>query len=202
MTMVNAPPKLLTIEDYIAYDDGTERRYELVDGELVVMPTESQVNSCIARYLLFEFAKYFPIYRLAYKDIEIETPGKRARCRLPDLLIHSQESYLAIASVNRAIIRLDMPPPDLVVEVVSPGKENTDRDYRYKHTEYAARAIPEYWIIDPQLQQITVCQWIDGKYEDKIYQDENPIGSFVIPDFNLSALQILAFGEERQTFSS
>jgi len=195
--MVTTPSKLLTIEDYIAYDDGTDNRYELVDGELVVMPNESDFNVFIAKLLFFELAKFLPVSLIAHKDTEIEVPGKRARCRLPDLLIHSQESYLAIAGANRAIIRLDMPPPDLVIEVVSPGKENTDRDYRYKHTEYAAGAIPEYWIIDPQRHQITVCQWIDGKYEDKIYQDENPIGSSVIPAFNLSALQILAFGKVR-----
>ncbi|WP_229642260.1 Uma2 family endonuclease [Waterburya agarophytonicola] len=29
------------------------------------------------------------------------------------------------------------------------GKVNQDRDYRYKRSEYAARGIAEYWIIDP-----------------------------------------------------
>ncbi|WP_367889252.1 Uma2 family endonuclease [Leptolyngbya iicbica] len=42
-----------------------------------------------------------------------------------------------------------MPAPLLVVEVVSPGKVNEDRDYRYKRSEYATRGIGEYWIIDP-----------------------------------------------------
>jgi Uma2 family endonuclease len=49
-----------------------------------------------------------------------------------------------------------------------PGKENRDRDYRYKHTEYAARCISEYWIIDPERQQVTVSLWVNGKYEDTI----------------------------------
>ena len=37
---------------------------------------------------------------------------------------------------------MDMPPPLLVVEVVSPKQEK--RDYSYKRTEYAARGIAEY----------------------------------------------------------
>ena len=57
------------------------------------MPTESNVNALIARFLLFEFAKYFLIQRIAFKDTEIAVTGKRVRCRLPDLLIHLEESY-------------------------------------------------------------------------------------------------------------
>ena len=36
-----ATEKLLTLEEYLAYDDGTENRYELEDGVLIRMPTES-----------------------------------------------------------------------------------------------------------------------------------------------------------------
>ncbi len=32
---------LLSLEEYLAYDDGTDNRYELVDGKLVAMPPES-----------------------------------------------------------------------------------------------------------------------------------------------------------------
>lgn len=41
---------LLTLEEYFAYDDGTENRYELVDGKLVLMPPESDRNNLIALY--------------------------------------------------------------------------------------------------------------------------------------------------------
>jgi Uma2 family endonuclease len=92
------------------------------------------------------------------------------------------------------IILRDMPPPALVIEVVSPGAENRDRDYRYKRTEYAARGIAEYWIVDPEMQQITLCLWVNGQYEDTVYTSNTPILSTVIPGFGLSSTQILAFG--------
>jgi Uma2 family endonuclease len=185
--------KLLTMEDYLAYDDGTDRRYELVDGELVEMPTESQVNVSIAKYLLFELAKYVPIALIAVAT-EVEVSGRRAKSRLPDLMVHSEESHAALSGGKRAILLRDMPPA-LVIEVVSPGQENHDRDYRYKRTEYAARGINEYWIIDPEMQQVTLCLWVNGQYEDTLYQGDTSIQSTVVPGFNLSANQILAFGQ-------
>ncbi|NJK28362.1 MAG: Uma2 family endonuclease, partial [Coleofasciculaceae cyanobacterium SM2_3_26] len=118
----SSPPKLLTMEEYLAYDDGTDVRYELVDGELVEMPTESPINASIAKFLLFELAKHLPIALLGLKDTEIETTGRRARCRLPDLIVHSEESRAALVGAKRSILTRDMMPPALVVEVVSPGQ--------------------------------------------------------------------------------
>jgi Uma2 family endonuclease len=186
-------PKLMTMEEYLAYDDGTDTRYELVDGELVEMPTESQGNLDIAKYLLFELAKHFPIALIAV-GTEVEVTGRRAKCRLPDILVHTEESRTALAGARRATLTRDMPPPAIVIEVVSPGQQNRDRDYRYKRTEYAARGIAEYWIIDPEIQQVTLCLWVNGQYEDTIYMGDTPLASTVIPSFKLSATQILAFG--------
>lgn len=196
--MVQTAPhasQTMTIEEYLVYDDGTDTRYELVNGKLVEMSIESNVNVLIARFLLFEFAKYFPIQRIASKDTEVAVTGKRASCRLPDLLIHSEDSYAALMSAKQAVLLPDMPPPSLIVEVVSPGKDNRDRDYRYKHTEYAARGVAEYWIVDPEVQEITLCLWVAGQYEDTVYEGDRKIQSTVIEAFDLSAAQILAFGQ-------
>lgn len=125
--MVQAVPQssqLMTTAEYLAYDDGTDTRYELVNGELVAMSTQSNINALIARFLLFEFAKYFPVERIASKDTEIAVTGKRASCRLPDLLVHSEVSYAALMSAKQAFILPDMPPPSLVVEVVLSGEED------------------------------------------------------------------------------
>lgn len=196
--MTQAVPRLsqlMTMEDYLTYDDGTDTRYELENGALIEMPTESTINALIARFLLFELAKYFPIQRIASKDTEIEVSGSRATCRLPDLLVHSEESYAALAGEKQSVLRHGMPAPSLIIEVVSPGKTNRDRDYRYKHTEYAARGVAEYWIIDPDEQRITLCLWVDGQYEDTLYEGDLSLKSTIIPDFNLSTAQILAFGQ-------
>ena len=191
MTKAAAPkPKIFTFEEYLAYDDSTDTRYELVDGELMEMPPESDDNNDVARRLFVELLKHALFNLVAYKDTEIEVSGRRARCRLPDLLLHTEESKAALKGAKRATITRDMPPPALVIEIVSPGATNRARDYRYKRTEYAARGITEYWIVDPEERQITVCKWVDGLYEDIVIRGSDCVQSNVVPSFGLNADQI------------
>ena len=190
-----AAKKLMTFKEYLTYDDGTDTRYELVDGELVEMPPESQENNDITKYLLFELAKHIPLALIAF-NTEIEVMGRRSQCRLPDLLVHTEESKVALRGATRATITREMPPPALVIEVVSPGAANRARDYRYKRTEYAARGIAEYWIVDPEMQQITVCKWVEGQYEDTAFTGSSRIESDLIPNWERSIEQIFAIAPE------
>jgi Uma2 family endonuclease len=185
---------LLTFDEYLAYDDGTDTRYELVDGELVAMPPESPENLNLARFILLQLLKHLPLERVVY-NTEVEVSGRRARCRVPDLLVHTEESAAALVGANRATITRDMPPPALVIEVVSPGEANRIRDYRYKRTEYAARGIAEYWIVDPEAHQVTVCQWVEGQYEDTVVQGDEAIRSTVVPALELTVNQLFGLGQ-------
>lgn len=187
---------LLTFDDYLAQTNGLEGRYELVNGALVNMPPESPENLEIAKGLMFALARSVPLALIAY-NTEIEVSGGRATCRLPDLVVHTEASKAAIQGTTRATITRDMPPPALVVEVVSPGEKNRTRDYRYKHTEYAARRIAEYWIIDPQQQQVTVCQWVEGCYENTVFTGTQPVISQVFPSIGLTAQQMLTLEQQR-----
>jgi Uma2 family endonuclease len=129
--------------------------------------------------------------------------GRRAKVRLPDLIVLSEDGYAAMTGQRSYTITQEMSVPVLVVEVVSRGQENREspevtlreRDYRYKRTEYAARGINEYWIIDPEMRQITICLWVDGQYEDKIFTGDMAILSTVVDGFALTAEQVLTFGQ-------
>jgi Uma2 family endonuclease len=105
------------------------------------------------------------------------------------------EELLTALSGKRATITQDMPSSALVVEVVSPGKINEDRDYRYKRSEYAARGILEYWIIDPQREQVTVLNLVDGFYEEALFQEDETVISITFPLLKLTAKQILTAGK-------
>ena len=183
--------QVLTFKDYLRHDDGTDKRYELVNGVLVEMPPESDENLSIARKLLLELIKHIPPDWVVW-GTEIEVTGRRATARIPDLLVHSEASKAALAGTTRATITRDMPPPALVVEVVSPGQANRERDYRYKHTEYGARGIAEYWIVDPETRQVTLCLWVNGQYEDRVYSGVEPLLSTMVPGFGLTVAEIFA----------
>ena len=189
MTIATKP---MTFEEYLTYDDGTDTRYELVNGELIAMPPESRLNIKIAIFLLIQFVKLgIPEDHIAMKT-QIAVSGSRATAREPDLMVLSEEGSIALEGARQSLITHNMPPPLLVVEVVSPKQEN--RDYRHKRTEYAGRQIPEYWIVDAIAQKITVLQWVDGLYEEQVYQGDQAIVSSQFSGLNLTAAQILVAG--------
>jgi Uma2 family endonuclease len=146
-----ATERRMTLAEYLEYDDGTDTRYELEDGVLVEMSSESPLNLGIAMLLALEFAKLgIPAYRLM-SGLGMEVESRKATARLPDLVVHSEASAEAAYSGVK-LLAADMPAPMLVVEVVS--SSDTDprsrkRDYEDKRAEYAQRGIPEYWIVDP-----------------------------------------------------
>ncbi len=186
-----AIPVRLTLDDYLNHDDGTDTRYELVAGELVAMPPEHRVNDRIAMVILQALMALFPPEQLSCKGTEMEVTGPRATVRLPDLMVLTDELVPLLESQNRSLIRQDMPPPLMVVEIVSPGKEAENRDYRYKRSEYGARGIPEYWIVDPGRGQVTILTLVDGFYEEAVYQRGDEVRSPTLPALSLTVDDIL-----------
>jgi Uma2 family endonuclease len=183
-----------TLAEYLVYDDGTDRRYELVNGELVDMSSESDLNNKIAIFLLLQFAQYISGAWLR-RGTEVVVSGSLVTSRVPDLMVLTEESAAALAGTTRSIILPDMPPPALVLEVVSPGKENENRDYRYKRSEYGARGITEYWIVDPARAQVVVLTLVEGLYEETIFQGSDRILSTLFPVLELTAQQVLQAGD-------
>jgi len=183
-----------TLEDYLNYNDGTDTRYELVNGTLVVIPTESRLNEQIALWLLTHFLALVPLSQLG-RGMEVAVSGRLVTARIPDLVVVSPELAIALAGAKRSLVGFDMLPPLLVVEVVSPGKENEDRDYRYKRSEYAARGIQEYWIVDPIAAKVTLLILETGLYEEQVFQGSDRILSPLFPQLNLITTQLLSAGE-------
>ncbi|MHC5774252.1 Uma2 family endonuclease [Nostoc sp.] len=187
ITLDKAASGNMTLEEFFNYDDGTDALYEFEDGKLLLMTAESEINRRIAMFILVCFVQLgIPAYRLSMK-MEIVTTGSRVR--VPDLVVFSEELATAMEGAKRSTVMPEMPPPLLVVEVVSPNQSS--RDYRYKRSEYAARGIAEYWIVDPIQQRVTVLEWVEGFYEEKVYLGDSAIATLVFADLKLTAAQIL-----------
>lgn len=181
--------KPMTLDEYLNYVDAADTAYELVDGELTAMPPESDSHDRIASFLYAYFLQLgIPYYRLSMKA-QIAVSGRLANARQPDVMILSEAAATALEGAKQRLITYDMPPPDMVVEIVSPQQEI--RDYRHKRTEYAGRHIPEYWIVDPILGQVTVLEWVDGLYEEQVFRETEAIISPLFPGLDLTVEQVV-----------
>jgi Uma2 family endonuclease len=144
-------------------------------------------------------SRLVPLKQLRHKT-EIEIPSDLATSRYPDFVVLSQDGADAIAQAKRSIVRLDMPVPLLVGEVVSPGEPgelNYDRDYIQKRQEYALREIPEYWLIDPHRQVVLVLTLDkeNGRYQEQRFMGKMAIASPTFPNLALTSTQVLTAGE-------
>jgi len=88
---------------------------------------------------------------------------------------------------------------DLVVEVVSGGAGDRERDIEVKPKEYAEAGIPEYWIVDPEEQQITVLT-LDGKTyrEHGVFGKGQTATSVLLAGFGVDVGSVFAAGAADQ----
>ena len=193
--MTYTPPKLLTFEQFITeYGDNT--RYELIDGELRDMePTgpHEEVSGNIAGRV------YAEIFRsnlnwLIPKTCLIKPPAAEATALRPDVIVLDKEKLKQEPLWDKEPIICRGDTIKLVAEVVS---TNWQDDYARKVEEYSLLGIPEYWIIDfralgglqfignPKQPTFTVCQLVDGIYQQQKYRLGDVISSYLFPNLQL-----------------
>lgn len=185
--MITTPPTTkLTFAEYLDYDDGTDNRYELEDGALILMNPPIGLHALIIRFLSNTLEA--EIKRLNHPWATLQMLGVRTaprRARLPDLCVVPLEIVREYLNVSAVIESGAL----LAIELVSP--DSVKRDYRFKRAEYASFGIPEYWIVDPAEQKVTLLLLVEGLYEETIYQDNDQLQSQIFPDLVLTVNQIL-----------
>jgi Uma2 family endonuclease len=197
--MTQAKTRFITLEQYAALDPSElpEGHYELVNGELVEMGAENPGNVATAIFLISVFLQLAIPYNQIHRGTEIAVTGRGFSSRYPDLMILTEAGWQALSGSSRSLITKDMPAPLLVIEVVSPGEpgsKNYDRDYVDKPSEYAARGIPEFWQVDPDLAVVTVLRLENGVYRSREFRGGDRIVSPTFPELVLMAEQILSAG--------
>ena len=136
-------------EHYLWLTDRTRRLIEFTDGRVEVLPMPTERHQII---LLFLYRLLYAHVHESPRDGVVVTSGLRMRVREgkfrePDLLL------LRDRSDSRRRDRFWL-GADLVVEIVSP--DDPARDLVVKRADYAEAAIPEYWIVDPRAETVTV----------------------------------------------
>jgi Uma2 family endonuclease len=187
MVKMSQTPVKMTVEEYLTYDDGTDKRYQLEDGVLVEMPPGTGNHEAIITFVLFQFILEKQRMGLTLEPrsngVEVVTQKQPRR---PDVLVMTQQQAASIQNKS-AVLRT---PPPLIVEVVSP--ESVERDYKTKTSEYAAFGVDEYWIIDTLEDKVTVCLLAGTVYNQTVLTGNQQIVSRLFPQINLTAQQLLA----------
>ncbi|MGG6240795.1 Uma2 family endonuclease [Nodosilinea sp. AN01ver1] len=191
--MVQAHPQLKTFDDFLTHAETADGYYELTYGKLVEMPPESDDNLFRALRLYEALKAVVDMRQIRLQGLAIAMPGQ-PKNRYPDLTVLRPEHPEQMRSLGQAAITLEMAPPLLVVEVVSPGAENHRRDYFEKRNQYEWRGIGEYWILDPVVEQVTVLSLTAQGYNEVVFTGEMVVESPTFPAWPLTAEAMLALG--------
>lgn len=189
---VSAPSTArLRLAEYLVYSDGGDTRYELVAGELVPMALPTGRHVQIQKFLSQVFEAEIARQQLPWTTIQgglgIQSPrGNRwDSVRIPDGVVLPLEQWQEMGS-REALIRLEDPPPLLVVEVVS--ESSRAADYRAKRAEYCVLGIGEYWIVDPLEEKVSLLLLHEGWYDVLELKGSDPVSSKVFPKLELQIL--------------
>jgi Uma2 family endonuclease len=171
-----------TYHDYLQLSD--DKRCEIVEGELLLVPSPSVYHQTVLGNLFFEISQHVRRSRLGTMLIApcdvVLSPENVVQ---PDLLFVSNERrhILAENSVQGA--------PDLVVEVLSRGTKG--RDLKSKRRLYSKCGIKEYWIVDPDARIVEVLSLIETGYRtEAVYSVSGRLNSALFPELNLSLDEI------------
>jgi Uma2 family endonuclease len=163
-------------------DDG--RRYEILDGELIVTPSPSIPHQRAVLELGVALHRWWKAVGVAEVLVSpVDVILSWTRVVIPDLVLVRRDRMHLVT--HRAIEGA----PDLVVEVLSPSTARRDRTRKLRL--YRNVGIPEYWIVDPIAKTIEVLALGDGEY---CLDGEYGIGDrlrSVTFDFELDVVEIL-----------
>ena len=199
--MLYTLPKLLNFEEFIAqYGDNT--RYELIDGELRDMeptgPHEAVAGSIAGRIYVEIFRSH--LNWLIPKNCLIKPLYAEATALRPDIIVLDRAKLSQEPLWQKEPIICNGNTIRLIAEVVS---TNWQDDYARKVEEYAFLNIPEYWIVDfrglgglqfigsPKQPTLTICQLVNGVYQQQQYRLGEPISSYLFPDLQLKLDDIM-----------
>ena len=138
--------KIWTYNDYYNIDD--DKRYEVIEGELIEMPSPKYIHQKISMRLSIKLGNYIDKKGIGEILSAFDTIISDINVFQPDLLFISNE--------NRKIVeeRGIFGSPDLVIEILSPSNRNHDKIKKF--SIYEKFRVKEYWIIDPEKNVIEV----------------------------------------------
>jgi len=171
---------LFTTADLLAMpDDG--KLYEIIEGELYVSTQPNWHHQYACSNLFRELENWNKHSGLGIANCAPGLVFSIHDAVAPDVVWVSIERLSQILGEDGKLHAA----PDLVVEVVSPGWQNEQRDRDTKLKLYSRRGVREYWIVDWQARQVEVYRRSQAKLTHTatlLHEDE--LTSPLLPDFS------------------
>jgi Uma2 family endonuclease len=180
---------LMTVADLDAFPDDDGKRYELIEGELFVSCAPGLPHQLVLSNLLVAFVRY-----LDQNPIGTIVPGPGAvfsdyDAVIPDLTFVTNERWTGIIGNDRFIAA-----PDLVIEILSPGSENRNRDLKAKRRLYGKYSVQEYWVVDGYNKSVLVFRLQSNTFgEPSLMKDDAEITSPLLPGLVLKLSDVFKF---------
>lgn len=172
-----------SVDDYLTLE--TNHLVEYTNGQVEVLPMPSPRHQRIVfllQRLIWEFIAAAKLGEVLSAPLPIELWPKKFR--EPDIIFITAAKLAQQAQTHWRNV-------DLVMEVVSP--DNPNRDYKTKRTEYAQAGIPEYWIVDPQKETITVLTLHGRHYRQQgEYTTGQTATSVLLDGFSVAVSEVFA----------
>ncbi len=148
---------LWTEEQYLKMTDSLQRLVEFTDGEIEVLLMPTDRHQAISQFLFLALLVFLQRVggKVQYAPLRLQV--REGKFREPDILL------VLDAHDPRRQNRFWL-GADLVVEIVSPDAR--ERDTVTKRADYAEAGIPEYWIVHPEEETITVLTLADDAYTE------------------------------------
>ena len=192
--MVNLPTKF-TIHDLALFPDD-EKRYEVIDGELIVTRSPhwnhqkvgGRLYAALDNWTFSEagFGEAVPSAGIVFDDENsVETDGTWVADPERLMQIMDEAGHLTEA-------------PDLVIESLSPGRKNERRDKELKVRLYSVRGVKEYWLVDWRTERLEIYRRQDAQLVlTATLLSGDVLRSPLLPRFELDLSRIFARGKRR-----
>ena len=170
-------------EQYLVLTEHLNRPVEFTDGFLEVLPTPTDKHQAILGFLYVAFLNFINPRGGKVRFAALRLRIRPRKFREPDLLL------LLSAADPRRQNRFWL-GADLALEVVSEDKP--ERDLLDKRGDYAEAHVPEYWIVNPQTETITVLRLRGNAYEEAgTYRRGQSATSVLLAEFSVDVSAVL-----------
>lgn len=173
-----------TYRDYCLLPE--EKRYELIEGELLMTPAPGTQHQTVLRRLfkvLEAFVSTRDLGQVWFAPLDVILSDEDVV--QPDLL------YVARDRLGIVTERGLRAAPDLVVEVLSEGTRERDRVVKRKL--YAKYGVREYWLVDPDGRTVEVLTLGQEGYEtSRVFPEGTAVESLLLPGLRAEVTPLFA----------